>query len=714
MDVFGDYESYILDYKNQHEQINVDYKDSTIRFVPCGFDIETTTQYEKDDKGKVIYHYSNMWIWQFSFGLDGLVFYGRTWDEFSDLLNAIKKVYCIYKEEDKFIFFIHNQNFEQSFMNKEIIARGHTIEVFARKPRHPLRIDIDNFFITLDSYLLTGFSLEKLAKNFTKTQKLTNELDYSKSRHYKTPISDELPYCRNDVLILSEYAQIYYERYLSKGFLPMTSTMIASKVVKDKIKEDKASKEVTNLVANTYPTNQNQYDYLMSFYTGAYTHGMLCNLFNTHKNCLAYDVTSEYPFCMVSPNCYYPVTKWRLIIDTILKDKKLMQNMLNEYCVLVDVTFTNIRTKTGVTILSENKTLCEGARWDNGRLYSADKCECRVCEVDLQTLEMHYEWEDITYNHGVYCHRGKLPHYLRMAICDLYAKKSDYKQRVANGEKELAIELMQSKKDLNGIYGWIVTRLPENELYLDEFGDWKSKDKTNDFNKIRYYKQANPSWSIYITAWSRNLVLGVTKKICDINPKFYLYTDTDSIKTLNKKCVRDIFEEYNKKTIETNRQFIDELELTEKYPNVDFSEMGTFTNETMNHKTGKLEPMRRFKTLGSKRYLSEYANGEIESTVAGLSKKAFLEYADKMGKDPFTLFNPRGLELSEEYSNKLGMFYENNAKTFEVTDYLGNTETIHTESYASLIPITFKMTIKDKLRQIYEYDCYLKGIKPMF
>lgn len=706
MDVFNDYYKYIKEYKETHTDTIVDFRKDTLHFVPCGFDIETSTQYTKDDKGRVTSHYSNMYIWQFSFGVDGLVFFGRTWEEFHDLLESIKAVYLKYTGEDKFLFFIHNVNFEQSFMFREMQARKHKIEVFARKSRHPMKTIIDDFFIILDSYLITGFSLEKLAKNYTNTQKLVGDIDYSLLRHHKSPIDDVLNYARNDVLILSEYAQIYYELYLSKKFMPMTSTMISARVVKDKIAEEKAQEEVTRLVAYTYPKNQQQYDYIMSYYTGAYTHGMLCNLFTTLEDMLAFDITSEYPFAMLSG--YYPVSKWHLLSKQILNSEKLMNNMLKQYCVLIDVTFTNIHTKTGVTILSENKVICENAKWDNGRLYSADVCECRICEIDLDTLSQHYTWDSITYNHGLYAKRGKLPKYLRMAICELYAQKCILKERVLNGETDLKQELMQSKKSLNGLYGWIVCKVNTEELYYDENG-WNTKEVENDFSKIRFRKQANPSWAIYITAISRNMILSVTKSLCDIDRKLYAYSDTDSIKAKNTPQVIDIFDKYNTETRKKNEEWIKELNLHDLYPSVDFAEMGTFTNETQNHKTGELEPMKRFKTLGSKRYLCEFANGEIESTVAGLSKSAFTDYIKETGLEPFEVFNEKGLEMSETYSKKLGMFYEDNPKTFEVTDYLGNTETVYTESYASLIPITFKMSVTDKLLQIYEYDCYLNG-----
>ena len=62
-----------------------------INFQPCGFDIEITTQYVKNDQGKVIEHYSNMYVWMFSFC--GKVYYGRKWSDFSKLLKLVSMVF---------------------------------------------------------------------------------------------------------------------------------------------------------------------------------------------------------------------------------------------------------------------------------------------------------------------------------------------------------------------------------------------------------------------------------------------------------------------------------------------------------------------------------------------------------------------------------------------------------------------------------------------
>ena len=49
----------------------------------------------------------------------------------------------------------------------------------------------------------------------------------------------------------------------------------------------------------------------------AYTHGMLKNLFVTHKNGLAFDVTSEYPYVMMAK--YYPMGTFKTLNEAFEK-----------------------------------------------------------------------------------------------------------------------------------------------------------------------------------------------------------------------------------------------------------------------------------------------------------------------------------------------------------------------------------------------------------
>ena len=648
-----------------------------INFQPCGFDIETTTQYSKDDQGKVIEHYTNMYIWMFSFC--GKVYYGRKWSDFSNLLKMIENEFC--KGDKKFIIFIHNQNFEFAFMGRELEELGHKVDVFARKKRKPMTITIDNSIIFIDSYKLTGFSLKKLAENYTKTQKLVGGLDYTKLRNSMTPLSDndEKKYCENDVIILYEYATYYESKYLVNGFMPLTNTMIANKVIKENIKKLKANKEVYFLMRKAYPKNRKQYEYIMSFYSGAYTHAMFINLFDKKENGFAFDVVSEYPYVMMSK--YYPMSAFRK-----LHDLSKIDVFLKKYCCLVEVIFTKIKTKTGVTILSKHKLKdTVNCIWDNGRLYSADSVRARITEVDLITLSLHYEYE-IEYVSCIYAERGYLPKWFRLSIAELYRDK-----QLLRGVPGKEIEYMESKKKLNGQYGSCCTRLEFTELFFDH--GWSEREKEIDFEKIISGKNKLPQWAVYITAHARNLILTTVSKIKPID---YWYSDTDSIKCKNKKYILQIFEDHNRFTKIENKKWIDDLGLIGEYwDGVGFENMGCYDRE---------EDLVYFKTLGSKRYLSTYnKNSELvtKETIAGLPKGTYVEWASKNGLDLYDAFDKDGVAISDYESNKLCTYYCDEERDFEVTDEYGNTEQYHTYSYVSLIPTSFKLGVDNDLIQLY-------------
>ena len=89
------------------------------------FDIETTSYYiyqgkiypgceylslSKKEQEEVEFR-SNMYIWMF--GVNDIVYYGRTWEEFIDFLNMFDK-----KHEYLKYIYVHNLSFEFQFLKK--------------------------------------------------------------------------------------------------------------------------------------------------------------------------------------------------------------------------------------------------------------------------------------------------------------------------------------------------------------------------------------------------------------------------------------------------------------------------------------------------------------------------------------------------------------------------------------------------------------------
>lgn len=659
-----------------------------LNFIPAGFDIETYTQYKKDDKDKVISHFTNMYIAMFM--IDDLYIECRTWPEVSDVFRKIEELFCN-TANTKFLMFIHNQSFEFAFMARELEELGHNVKVFARSKRKPMKITIDDKIIILDSMKITGFSLAKLAENYTTTQKAKGDLDYSVPRNRFTKLDEtETGYTYADVKILAEFALYYEEKYLQNKQLPMTQTMIANLYMKDIIKELKCQKDVYFLMSKIYPKSRQQYDYIMLFFQGAYTHGMLCNLFCHLTDGLAFDMQSQYPYVCMSK--WFPMGKLKKLYSL-----EKIDFYLENYACLLDVTLSNVKNKYGVTILSKHKLIeTVGGVWDNGRLYSCDSCRAFITNVDLNYLKLFYEF-DIKYNNCTYAKRGYLPDYYRLTVAGLYSKKQALK-----GKEEYKAEYANSKASLNGeSYGACVTKLNFVNNVFDH--GWSVEDNDIDFNTLWRSKNKSPAWGVFITSWARFCVLSMVYKIVShtyedgSSGKYdYWYTDTDSIKCANKPHIIEAFDKTNKEIIEDNKKFINDLNLKEKFPDCDFSTMGIFDQEPS---------IADWKCLGSKKYLyRENGSTKFKTTVAGMPKGKYVEWCDKHGKDYIETFDLDNVELCDWESGKLCAYYEDEPKTFTVTDTQGNTEEITTQSYVSLIPTSFSIKDNPELIAIYNIE----------
>ena len=148
---------------------------------------------------------SLMYIWQF--GINDVVYYGRTWDELKSFLSLINKDI----PEIKYLF-IHNQAFEFQFM-KSVLK---FTDVMARKSHKVMTSFLEDYnFIVKCSYFMSNTALENLPKVFNlPVKKLVGDLDYNLIRTPATPLTDEeYGYCENDILVLYHYILRELESY---------------------------------------------------------------------------------------------------------------------------------------------------------------------------------------------------------------------------------------------------------------------------------------------------------------------------------------------------------------------------------------------------------------------------------------------------------------------------------------------------------------------
>ncbi|MFW3388156.1 UNVERIFIED_CONTAM: hypothetical protein RF648_19395, partial [Kocuria sp. CPCC 205274] len=185
--------------------------------IPCGFDIETTSQTVGDTK------VAHMYIWMIGLGHNNGVYYGRTWEEFVETMELISRTLNLGKNK-RLVVYVHNLAYEFQFMRKLLEWEDSPFSIDERKPIKALCTLGIEF---RDSYILSGMSLAITAKNLVKhkVKKMAGDLDYSKPRHHETPLtSEEMGYCENDIVIITAYIDEQISQYGSICKIPATNT----------------------------------------------------------------------------------------------------------------------------------------------------------------------------------------------------------------------------------------------------------------------------------------------------------------------------------------------------------------------------------------------------------------------------------------------------------------------------------------------------------
>lgn len=580
-----------------------------INLACIGFDIETTN----DEATESAY----MYIWQM--GINGVAFFGRSWDEFFSLLAILRE-----KLSGNILIFIHNMSFEMSFLLPRLYEAGKIERIFAREERDPLEVVTTDGIIFRDTMALTNMPLARLAANYCRTQKLVGDLDYSIKRNSQTQLtSQEMAYCENDVQILCEYAEYLHNEYTLKGNkIPYTATGMVRRLVKAELKGYKY-KNATEKVSKLYPETVSDYNFTMEYlYRGAFCHAQTAICGQEIRNVHSHDLKSAYPAEMA--HRLYPMSKFIPI-----PPKSANRHIAQGFAVIMIVEFYEIQA-TGAHVLESKHKIIEeiGAEYDNGRLFYADKITVYITEVDLKIYSSMYKWNEMRIISAKAARKDFLPDYLLKPLFNVYTQKEKVGKQVkaAPDDVNLKALYMNTKGKLNSFYGMCVARLNLEEVIYN--GEWGKVANTTYEDEIKK-SVLSPYWGIYITAYTR---LTICTAIVALGDDAY-YSDTDSIK---HSAPFDYFESFNQRMEEINSG------MCQKY-NLDFEvfkNLGKFDYE------GEYT---RFKTLGAKRYLVE-EGGKVKCTVAGLPKSIYSDFAARVGADEaFKAFSP---DLSFEVSGK--------------------------------------------------------------
>lgn len=631
--------------------------------APATFDIETTTINPDNDIDEP---YAFMYIWQFC--LCNKVVFGRTWKEFTDLLDKLNEVLEL-DDKHKLVIYVHNLSFEFEFMRDFISFNN----IFAIAPRKVLKASNECFEFRC-SYYLSNMNLAKFISNTPNSihQKGVNDLDYRIVRTPSTVLTPtEYGYCYNDVRGLEEAILHLLEEDTLKS-IPLTSTGYVRRDCRNAMRRTNTRKNRKQF--KQLALDGDEFTLLQECFRGGNTASNRKHCNKLLHNVGSYDISSSYPYVMIA--CDFPIDSFMLYTPSNQKD---FDYVTGKYCTIGRYCFTNVRLKKNIPIPYLASAKCEtvNAKVFNGRILKADVVKTSLTNLDYEIIHDMYDYDEMFLKDFYIARKGKLPIELRNQVINYYEKKTTLK-----GDKEHYYEYMKSKNKLNSIFGMTVTSPVRPELSIID-GVWiKEEDFDLDEKLEKYYRSYNNflsyQWGVFVTAHARyRLQQGLNLVGNDV-----VYCDTDSIKYLNN---------HSKDFEYLNSLISDTVTFTNN--GVDYT-MGVWDSEN-NEKGYEYD---EFKTLGAKKY-AYLSNGKIGVSVSGLSKKLGAK----------ELENGNGLK---DFHN--GKVFINSGRTVAyfnnepIHTIRVNNDKIITGSNIAIVDTTYTLGITDTMLDIIDDETYEK------
>lgn len=548
----------------------------------CAFDIETTSVKSLEQ--------SIMYIWQFA--IEDRVYFGRTWDEFRIFVARL----CREIGSRTLVVYVHNLSFEFQFL--KTVFKFET--VFALSTRKVAKAIIDGGQIEFRcSYVQTNMSLEDFTYKMDVEHKKLIGYDYEGERWPWTELTEqEIAYCANDVLGLVEALK---KEMAADGddllTIPMTSTGYVRRDMRQSL-------EAYGTRVDRLLPDEHLYHLLRWAFRGGNTHANRWYAGAILENVHSLDRSSSYPDVMV--NCDYPIKPFKRVkYSKALKGKPY----------LIVVKFDNIRLKREwepVPYISYAKVMQiekpSGEWLDNGRVLYADSVTLCITDVDMCIIQKQYIWDSMYVSECYVSEYGKLPYSVREVVLDYYKKKTTLK-----GVEGQETYYMKSKNKLNSCYGMMAQDPGKDEVVFDGIVLALAGKDIPDLLE-EYYNRAFKlpyQWGVWVTAHARKAL----QDGIDAVGEDCIYVDTDSVKYVGDhdtdlEALNDTF----KIRSENNSAYADDRKGKRHY-------MGVYERE---------HDYDRFRTWGAKKYAYEI-DGELDATIAGVSKKSFRDPAKWYG-----------------------------------------------------------------------------------
>ena len=610
-----------------------------------------------------------MYIWQFC--IEGVVIFGRTWDQYQALLDYLTKFFEL-GEKRKLKIFVHNLSFEYVYIRD--FSKFN--KVFGYDNRSIIRAQ-NECFEYLCSYVLSNMNLAKLCQNMGCTHvKAKNDLDYSIVRTPTTPLTEiEYGYCFNDVRGLWEAIAKYLE-FDTLATLPLTSTGFVRRDVRENTRKNKKYRKGF--------LKRKLNDELYQLFTEAFRGG------NTASNRYAtgyqingvksMDMTSSYPNVLLRfPE--YPVGNF---IKWAVDDIDDLVYAHNKYCTIGRYTFTNIEIDPDATIpyipFYKCSRVSEDLECYNGRVLHAAELTIALTNIDFDIINSMYKYDDVIVTDYYVAKKGYLADEIREKIYEYYLKKCTLKY-----DPDAWYEYMLAKAKLNSIYGLMAQKIIKDEWILDANGDLVLSEEPKTLDD--YYNSYNSFTEYQCGCFCTALARLMLQRGIDLVGADMIYCDTDSVKYQGDHDAD--FKRLNNEIRKTNNEYC-----TVKSDNGKDYTLGIWDDD------GSYQT---FITLGAKKYAYTDQEGKIHVTVSGLGKRdAAAELEAGKGLDDFRIgkvFTHSGRTVAQ-YNEHLGRHIIN-----------VNGEDIVSYSNIAIVPTTYTLGVTSTmLAQLLSYSdkliCY--------
>ena len=626
--------------------------------VECGFDCETTSHIVDGKKCA--------WVYEWTLGIKDKIIYGRKIEDFVELLNNISEELKL-SETKILTIYVHNLSFDFQFF-KKYININKTLKLDERTIISALT---ENGIMFKCSYMESGKSLYEIGNELGCNKKV-GDLDYNIIRHSETKLDEkEIEYCAYDVVILLKYIKEKIEEEGNINKIQNTVTAYVRRYCKEKCLQDESYRKMIKKLKVGY----DEYVMLKQEFSGGFTHANNKYAGEIMEDVDSFDFTSSYPSVMLSEK--FPSSRGRKV--KIKNDNEFWYYLENKCCLFTVELYDVISRGKGDNILSVSKCVeIDDFEQDNGRIIRCNRCVVIMNEVDFLNLCAFYKFKYKLIGDFYIYNKDYLPKKLIECVIDLYEKKTTLKG-VQNKEKEYK----KNKSMLNSIYGMMVMDIVRNKEGNKEDNKKEIDAYNNSFSRFTFY-----AWGVWITSYARrNLYTAILELEDD-----YIYSDTDSVKVMNYENHKDYFEKYNEniekkvkkclesKNIDINRGCPQTVKGTKK-------QIGVWDRE---------EHIKKFKTLGAKRYCYQTEDNEWHLTVAGIDKKKGMDYLLYLDKEnPLYNFED-GLVIPKEKSGKKVHTYIDDEFEGYVTDYEGNTAFVSSKSCIHISECEFSLSMDDE------------------